>query len=118
MNRLTILPIVLAVAACGTTPAQQDALVTAGQTLASVAASRSTTVADLVARGTLFCRQVAPLTPAIVVLATAAGAPVSVIGQTADDVARACAAVRGVPVVPPADAGVVVVVAPVGLPGV
>lgn len=117
--KFAILSVAALLAACGTTPAQQDALVTAGQTLASVAASRSTTVADLVTKGALFCRQVAPLTPAIVVLATAAGAPVSVIGQTADDVARACAAIQGVPVVPPADpAGVAVVVAPVGLPAV
>lgn len=101
---------VLALTACGTTPAQQTALIAAGQTLASVAAAHSTTVATLVQDGALFCRQVGVLTPATVVLADAAGVPVSVIGRTADDVARACAAVQGVPVVPPADAGVVAVV--------
>ncbi len=109
--------LLLALSACGTTATQQAALTTGAVTLASVAATNNTTVASLVTKGALFCKQVGPLEPMVVALANAAGAPVSVTGMAANDVAEACAAVEAVPVAPPANpAAAPVVTATVALP--
>lgn len=116
MNRLTILLTALALAGCGTTPAQQTQLVAAGQTLASVAAANNTTVASLVTKGGLFCSRATTGAPLVIALANLYGAPVSVVNQTAVDVAAACALVGGVPVAPPVDAASApVVTAPVAV---
>lgn len=100
-----------ALAACGTTAQQQATLTSGAVTLASVAAANNKTVADVVAKGALFCQQDSVLLPAVVALANAAGAPVSVTGQASSDVAQACAAIQAVPVPPPAAPGSVPVVA-------
>lgn len=106
-------------AGCSLTAPQQAAVTSAGVTLATVAAQNSTSVADLVKRGALFCKQTALLAPATVVLANAAGVPVSVTGMASDDVMRACQLINAVPVSPPADpAAVTIVSAPAALPAV
>lgn len=116
MRHIAILA-ALALAGCGTTPAEQAQLAAAGQTLASVAAAHNTTVASLVTKGNLFCQQkVVTGAPLIVALANLYGAPVSVVNQTAADVATACALVGGIPVAPPVDpASAPVVTAPVAV---
>lgn len=109
----------IALSACSNvSPTQEATLVAGAQTLASVAAAKSTTVTSLVTSGALFCKQyVQTSSPLIVALANLAGAPVSVTGMAADDVAKACAVIAGVPVAPPVDpASVPVVTAPVSLP--
>lgn len=114
MKHLTIILAAIALAGCGATPAQQAQLVAAGQTLAAVAAGNNTTVAALVMKGGLFCQQANASGPLVVALANIYGAPVSVVNQTASDVATACALIGGIPVAPPADpASAVVVAAPV-----
>lgn len=116
MNRLTILA-AIALAGCGTTPAQQTAVSGAVATLASVAAAQNSTVASIVAKGGLFCSQEVALgAPLVVALANLSDAPVSVTGMAAADVATACALIGAIPVAPPADpASVPVVVAPVAV---
>lgn len=116
--KILALSALAALAACSNvTPAQQATLIAGAQTLASVAAAKSTTVTSLVTGGALFCQQyVATSSPLIVALANIAGAPVSVTGMAADDVAKACAVIAGVPVAPPVDpASAPVVVAPVAV---
>lgn len=104
-------------AACGTTPAQQAALVSGAITLAQVAAANNTTAASLVAGGTLFCAKTSAGLPLIVALANAEGAPVAAVNQTAAQVAGACAAIAAIPTPPPIDAATALVVAvPTALP--
>ena len=89
----------VSLAACTTalTPTQQNAL-QAVTTLASVAAASNQTVAGLVTKGQLFCSGAG----GIVALVSSLTSGSSVIGQTASDVAAACAAIQGVPVPAPA----------------
>ncbi len=115
MKHIAILA-ALALAGCGATPAQQTQLIAAGQTLAAVAAGNNTTVASIVTAGGLFCQKATAGAPLVVALANIYGAPVSVTGMAAGDVAAACALVGGIPVAPPADpASAVVEVAPVAV---
>lgn len=117
MIRYIPLIAVLAVTACGTTPTEQASLTNGAITLASVAAANNTTVASLVTKGALFCQQQTITGTLVVAAANAAGAPVSVTGQLANDVAQACAALGAVPVPPPADpASAPVKTVPAGLP--
>lgn len=91
----------LALSACSSTPAQQATLATAGLTLAAIAAQNNTTVASVVTKGALFCQLGGGA--GVVAVVNAAGAPVSVTGQTSAAVAAACMAFQAVPVPPPAD---------------
>ena len=68
-------------------------------TLAKVAADNSTTAADLVAKGQLFCQQASGIVAAV----DAFGNPTSVIGQTSSVVADVCHDISGVPVPPPSN---------------
>lgn len=62
--------------------------------------------------GALFCAKAGgPEGALTIMLANAAGAPVKAIGQSSDDVARGCALVNAIPVVPPANPDKVPVVA-------
>lgn len=116
MNRIAILAATIALAGCGSTAVQKAQLVAAGQTLASVAAAQNTTVASIVTQGNLFCGKATTGAPLIVALTNIYGAPVTVVNQTAADVATACALIGGVPVSPPADpASTPVVAAPVAV---
>jgi hypothetical protein len=113
------LAVALALAACGTTPTQQSALIAGAATLSAVAAAHSTTVAKLVTAGALFCKQASTDAPLVVVLANLSGVPVSVTDASSDVVAAACNGIAAVPVAPPADVTAIpVVMAPSGLPGV
>lgn len=105
---------VLALAGCNSTPAQQQTLVTAGATLAAIAAQNNTTVDKIVRGGQLFCQQGGGA--GIIAVINSAGAPASVTGQSADVVAKACAAFAAVPVPAPADPGSVPVQAMPSLP--
>ena len=69
--------------------------------------------ADLVKGGAAFCAVATQNGPLVVALANAAGAPVSVTGQTATAVAAGCALINAIPVAPPASVGAVPVVASV-----
>lgn len=117
MTREIVLAALVALAGCGTTTTQQTAVTGAVATLAGVAAAQNTTVASLVTKGNLFCSQKVVLgAPLVVALANLAGAPVSVTGMAAADVATACGLIGAVPVAPPADpASVPVVAAPVAV---
>lgn len=116
----------LVVAGCSSlTPAQQSAAIAAGTTLASVAAAQNTTVANIVAKGALFCKTATPAVDAVsagvvavAVASNPATAPViaSVTGQANSVVAAVCAALNGVPVPAPADPSSVPVVAAPTLP--
>jgi hypothetical protein len=110
----------LGLSACATPPtATQTAALTAGATtLLDVAAAGNSTVASLVTKGTLFCRETTPLVPLVVAIANGSGAPVSVTGATSAVVADTCAAIGGVPVPPPASPSTapVVTVATTSLP--
>ena len=113
-----ILATTIALAGCGATvTADQKATLTAAAvTLADVAVANNTTAATLVTKGGLFCAKATAGAPLVVALANLYGAPVSVVNQSADAVAAACALVGGVPVAPPADpAAAVVVKAPVAV---
>lgn len=92
-------------AGCGSTPAQQQTLATAGATLAAIAAQNNTTVDQIVTGGQLFCQMNGGTS--VVAVVTAAGAPVNVTGKTAAVVSQACAAFNAVPVPPPANPGAV-----------
>lgn len=94
MNRFALL-IPLALGACSLTPTQQTSVVTAVNTLASVAASQNTTVASLLAKGALVCGLVNSVSGQMIeasaeIIANEAGVPVSVVGMTAAAVAAAC----------------------------
>lgn len=91
----------LVLSACNSTPAQQATLVNAGLTLAAIAAQNNTTVASVVTKGALFCQLGGGA--GIVAVINAAGAPVSVTGQSAAAVATACGAFQAIPVPPPSD---------------
>lgn len=111
----------LALSACGGTPAQQASLVAAGTTLAAIAAANNTTVAKVVSQGALFCQSggAAGVNALTVAVATVAGLPASVTGQTSQAVAQTCGALSMVPVPPPAaPESVPVLVAPTTLPSV
>jgi hypothetical protein len=83
------------------------------QQLATVQTAANTAVAD----GQLFCSRATPYGPLVVALAdataSAVGAPgaISVIGKTSDYVARTCAVIGAIPVVPPANPAATPVVA-------
>lgn len=105
----------LSLTSCGSTPTQQATLTVAGATLAAIAAQNNTTVASIVAKGALFCQLGGAA--GIVAVVNAAGAPVSVTGQTSDAVAAPCAAFQAVPVPAPADpSSVPTKAAPTALP--
>lgn len=90
--------------ACGDpiTPAQKAALTNVVVTLASIAAQKNATVADLVTRGALFCQYVNPLSlGGVVAIANAAGVPVSVTDQSKKAVDDTCGAIAAVAVSPP-----------------
>lgn len=111
----------LALSACGSTPTQQASLVAAGTTLAAIAAANNTTVAKVVSQGALFCQSggAAGVNALTVAVATVAGLPASVTGQTSQAVAQTCGALSMVPVPPPAaPESVPVLVAPTTLPSV
>lgn len=111
--RLIILASLIALAGCGAnvTDAQKAQLEVTGQafamSLASVAAANSSTVSDQVQKGALFCQKAQASGPLVVALANIYGAPVTVVNQTSQAVADACALVGAVPVAPPADPAVV-----------
>ena len=112
MNRLAIF-CALALAGCGSnvTPDQKAQITATGQafamSLASVAAANSSTVSDQVQKGALFCQKVQASGPLVVALANIYGAPVTVLNQTSQAVADACALVGAFPVAPPANPAVV-----------
>lgn len=56
---------------------------------------------SVVVKGQLFCKTVSTDAPLIVAVADASGAPVSVVGQTADAVAAICAGIGAIPVPDP-----------------
>lgn len=88
MKRFALLS-VLALAACSS----------------SQTATVSTDIATLVADGALFCAKADGLGGTItVMLANAAGVPVSVTNQASAAVAKACALIAAIPVSPPANA--------------
>jgi hypothetical protein len=85
-----------ALAAC--TAAQQQAAITIGASLASYAAAHNTTAASLVHQGALICGKINSTTgqlveSSVVAVASAAGAPVTVLNQAASDVGAACDAI-------------------------
>ena len=108
--------VALALSGCTATQlatAQSTAAAASGPvtTLAALAAQRSTTAADLIAKGALFCRKadgsvaaiattVGMVGPVVSVLPYGAVA-VSVIGASASAVASVCAAIEAIPVPPP-----------------
>ena len=70
-----------------------------------------------VKQGQLFCATATATGPLVVALANVSGVPVAVTNQAAPDVAAACALINAIPVVPPANAAAVpVVAAPTTLP--
>jgi len=103
MTRHLSLAALALLAGCSSlTTTQQAALITAGATVASVAAAQNTTVAQVVSGGQLFCSGATVF----------AVADTSVIGKSAAYVAAACKAVDAiaVPVSPPTNAATVPVV--------
>jgi hypothetical protein len=104
MNRFALL-IPLALGACSLTPTQQTSVVTAVNTLASVAASQNTTAATILAKGALICGYINSTTGQLEqtgaeIIANAAGVPLSVTNQVAADVAAACPAGQSPGVLP------------------
>lgn len=85
-------------AGCHLTPTQEQAAIVVGGSLASYAAQHNTTAAKLVANGAAICGQVNTQTGqlvenTVVAVATAAGAPATVLNQSASAVADTCAAI-------------------------
>lgn len=94
MNRLIPL-LALGVASCSLTPAEQTTVATSITALASVAAAHNTTAAQWLAEGALICGKINSVSGQLVegsaiIVANAAGIPVSVTGQVAADVQKAC----------------------------
>lgn len=102
MNRILLLS---ALALSGCSAAQL-------QTTQADLTKAQTDAAALVAKGALFCAKAQGIDGTItVMLANAAGVPVSVTGQASSDVAAACKLINAIPVVPPANPGAAPVVA-------
>lgn len=99
--------VALSLVSCGSTPAQQQTLAVAGATLAALAAQNNTTVADAVKRGALFCQLGGGA--GVIAVATAAGAPASVLNQGADAVKSTCDGLNAIPTAPPPNPGSVTV---------
>lgn len=110
MKYVASLIAVLALAACSD-PVQKSAVTDAVVTLASVAAANNTTVADIVAKGALFCASpklaAADMVASIVAVQLPSGQAASVINQGSKAVADTCAVLGKIPVPPPANPAVV-----------
>lgn len=104
-----LLPILLAgtmLSACaadGRATPEAQAAITAGVTVAAIAAAHNKDVATVVAEGQLYCRTAT----GILALVKPNLDPTSVIGRSSDMVAWACQGLAGVPVPPPANPGAV-----------
>ena len=96
------LALVASVAACTTPPAPSTvtSVVNAVTTLGAVAVANNTTAASLLTKGQSICKTAG----GYVALLNALTSPATVVGQAANDVALACAAIGGIPT--PAPAGV------------
>lgn len=68
-------------------------------------------VQNAVVQGQLFCATNTATGPLVVALADASGVPVTVTGKASEVVARACAVIGAIPVVPPANPSAAPVVA-------
>lgn len=76
-----------------------------------LAGCQSQSAQNAVVQGQLFCATSTATGPLVVALADTSGVPVTVTNKASDVVAKACAVIGAIPVVPPANPGTAPVVA-------